>query len=514
MRDRFSIPRVFLSHSSLDKEFINRLAADLRKCQIDPWVDVEEIRDGRPWLKVIFEDGMPACDAVLAYFTENSLNSDMVAKEIDAAQIRRLQDAGVSFLPYVKNAALRRGLRLDLQSLHCREWNESSYHEVLPSVVAEIWRSYFERKISDAVAQEKSRRLELELEMKALLAQREASVFPPSVERDHQFIYGRLNRDIEITFPLLRLEGDRHVNAGEEVYQVNLMSALMVYMGKQETQFRAPNLAFYVCDVIDGIDSLADAEATKRQAERGSIKEKLSLELQTYGLLRKVEVYNFDQPKRVLEFTEKMYNLKYWLEFNNLVTDLAFQLVSKTEAPETIPPLVEAEDPDLIRAKEIDREVAFSEWREKWRTSQEGLSAALLEVKSLFAELERLASVNNDNVEKIKIDFHSDSEARCSLSSRGITLIAQWHLAAADSLNGSGLEIEEYKTKQGADGRPINLEEKNIYQSEYVIDIDREQKIFWEGKVKEGRRLSTGELAKSLIHMLRSTIRSRTIYGD
>lgn len=71
-------PKVFLSHSSKDKSFINQLYDDLKRCKIDPWLDTEEIRDGRPWMKVIFEDGIPACDAVIVYLTENSIKSKMV----------------------------------------------------------------------------------------------------------------------------------------------------------------------------------------------------------------------------------------------------------------------------------------------------------------------------------------------------------------------------------------------------------------------------------------------------
>ena len=32
-------PRVFLSHSNKDKEFIHRLYEDLSLCQIEPWRD-------------------------------------------------------------------------------------------------------------------------------------------------------------------------------------------------------------------------------------------------------------------------------------------------------------------------------------------------------------------------------------------------------------------------------------------------------------------------------------------
>src|ERR1044072_8093690 len=139
------LPWVFLSHSKLDVDFISKLASDLRRCQIEPWLDTEEIRDGKPWLKVIFEDGIPTCDVVVVYLTESSIRSKMVAKEIDAALIEQLADRGISFLPYVNSAELRNKIRGDIRSLQCREWNSQNYNEILPGVIAEIWRSFLER---------------------------------------------------------------------------------------------------------------------------------------------------------------------------------------------------------------------------------------------------------------------------------------------------------------------------------------------------------------------------------
>ena len=90
--DRINKPRAFLSHSKKDKYFIEKLAADLRKCQIDYWLDTEEIRAGKSWLKMIFEDGIPTCDVVIVYLTENSIKSKMVEKEIDATLIEQLSE--------------------------------------------------------------------------------------------------------------------------------------------------------------------------------------------------------------------------------------------------------------------------------------------------------------------------------------------------------------------------------------------------------------------------------------
>ena len=63
-------PKVFLSHSNTDKEFITKIDEDLRKCLIEPWIDTRDIRHGESWLDAIFESGIPTCDCVLIYLTE------------------------------------------------------------------------------------------------------------------------------------------------------------------------------------------------------------------------------------------------------------------------------------------------------------------------------------------------------------------------------------------------------------------------------------------------------------
>src|SRR3989442_1349568 len=160
MKERVNKPRAFLSYAAQDLPFIEKIETELRRCQIETWRDRNDIRDGQPWQESIFEEGLPTCDVIIAYFTDSSPNSGMVAREVDAAQIRQLKDKGVSFLPYVNKSETRDKLRLDIQSLQCRVWNDENYHLILPSVVAEIWRSYMERNIGNAVLHERNRRLE------------------------------------------------------------------------------------------------------------------------------------------------------------------------------------------------------------------------------------------------------------------------------------------------------------------------------------------------------------------
>ena len=149
MNSRINKPRVFLSHASKDKPFIERIARDLRRCHIEYWLDKEQIRVGRSWLKGIFQDGLPTCDAVFVYLTEDALRSKMVEKELDVASVQQLEQRGVALLPYVSNPDVRRQLRSDLQALQCKEWNAENYDEMLPEVVAEIWHSYLERTVNE-----------------------------------------------------------------------------------------------------------------------------------------------------------------------------------------------------------------------------------------------------------------------------------------------------------------------------------------------------------------------------
>ncbi|HEX8196082.1 MAG TPA: toll/interleukin-1 receptor domain-containing protein [Pyrinomonadaceae bacterium] len=152
MKQRINKPRVFLSHSRHDVEIIEKIENDFRRCQIESWRDQNDIRDGFSWQEAIFGEGIPTCDVIITYYTENSIASQMVRKEVDATFIRQLEDNGIRFLPYVDKDSTRSELRADVKTLQCRVWNNENYNQVLPTVVAEIWRSYMERNIAIAIS--------------------------------------------------------------------------------------------------------------------------------------------------------------------------------------------------------------------------------------------------------------------------------------------------------------------------------------------------------------------------
>ena len=74
---------VFISHSSEDKEgLVEPIAEDLERCYIRTWVDTKRIAPGDNLRKSILKDGLEKADIVLIFFTQSSLRSSWVDREI------------------------------------------------------------------------------------------------------------------------------------------------------------------------------------------------------------------------------------------------------------------------------------------------------------------------------------------------------------------------------------------------------------------------------------------------
>ncbi len=74
---------VFVSHSSDDKEtYIEPIVSDLENCYINVWIDKRKIVPGENLRKSIFRDGLDKADIALLFFTEQSLKSSWVDREI------------------------------------------------------------------------------------------------------------------------------------------------------------------------------------------------------------------------------------------------------------------------------------------------------------------------------------------------------------------------------------------------------------------------------------------------
>lgn len=334
MKHILNKPRIFLSHSAKDKSFIDRLCLDLGRCQIDPWLDTEEIRDGRPWLKVIFEDGIPTCDAVLVYFTEHSIASPMVAKEIDVALIENMSAHGISFLPYVEKAELRSMLRVDLRTLQCREWNRKNYNLILPSVVSEIWRSHMEKSLESASLKQRNKILELELELSSL-KQTKSTVFEASENEEFPFLHNRLNRYEKITASLYAKDQESvlPVLVRKDMFQINTLNLLVSYVKSGRVQFLDYDLNWEVDQIFKESTAAKKHSVGNRYYTGAKLNPDLLVELRTYGFLRSVSrTRNDGRSEHIDEITDKFFRFIYWLEYKGEVNsdiDVQFLMIGE-----------------------------------------------------------------------------------------------------------------------------------------------------------------------------------------
>lgn len=335
-------PRVFLSHSSKDKAFIEQLHNDLRRCQIDPWLDSEKIRHGEPWLDAIFGGGISTCDAVLVYLTPDSVESPMVKKEIDAGIIKKLRDERIAFLPYVSSARLRDDLRPDIQALQTPEWSEANYAELLPRVVAEIWHSFTDRQVVSALNAEKVKRLEMELELEKLKNSGQQGIFSGQETSDFEFIWQQLDRFEPIEFQLVRhhpAPPERPRSAHGEVLNThrfrvhlqNIVANLDTIVG---TEYNANYLQrFLVTSLATELPRATDKPNNDKVRQSRQLD--LRHELRMYGFLqasqKTVAPSSFSAAQASHSefcdvFTDRMYRFKYWLAHQRkLSSDLRWE---------------------------------------------------------------------------------------------------------------------------------------------------------------------------------------------
>jgi hypothetical protein len=83
--------KIFISHSSKDKEFVNRLSAYLVAEGFPVWLDTWEITVGDSLLDKIFQ-GIDGSSYLIAVISNNSVKSQWVQDELKAAKMREKQE--------------------------------------------------------------------------------------------------------------------------------------------------------------------------------------------------------------------------------------------------------------------------------------------------------------------------------------------------------------------------------------------------------------------------------------
>jgi hypothetical protein len=90
--------KIFISHSSKDKDFVDKLIAELEHLKLDFWYDKWEIKTGDSILDKL-SDGLSKADGVLIVLSENSIKSNWVKEELKIALNKRISNEKIKILP-------------------------------------------------------------------------------------------------------------------------------------------------------------------------------------------------------------------------------------------------------------------------------------------------------------------------------------------------------------------------------------------------------------------------------
>jgi hypothetical protein len=91
-------PRIFISHSSKDRPFVERLAADLDTAHLRPWIDFRELKVGDSIVQKI-SASLTDSDYVIAVLSKASVSSRWVQQEMNASLMSELSGQGTVLLP-------------------------------------------------------------------------------------------------------------------------------------------------------------------------------------------------------------------------------------------------------------------------------------------------------------------------------------------------------------------------------------------------------------------------------
>jgi hypothetical protein len=92
------MPSVFLSHTSSDKPFVQKLANDLRRIGVDVWFDGWEIKVGES-LTWKIEEGIRENEYLAVVLSPEAINSEWVRSELGAAWAKQMKQKKVVVLP-------------------------------------------------------------------------------------------------------------------------------------------------------------------------------------------------------------------------------------------------------------------------------------------------------------------------------------------------------------------------------------------------------------------------------
>jgi len=150
------MPSIFLSHSKIDKPFVEKLAKDLKNCGVNVWYDNWEIKVGDSITRRI-EDGIHANEFFGVVLSPEALNSEWVKTELSAAWTKQINNRKIIILPIFYRECIIPPLLADRKYADFRKEYQSGFEDlaaVLGIQQKEIirednWRRYVKTKSSN-----------------------------------------------------------------------------------------------------------------------------------------------------------------------------------------------------------------------------------------------------------------------------------------------------------------------------------------------------------------------------
>lgn len=122
----------FISHSSKDKEFANRLYADLQNEGVRCWFAPEDLQIGAK-IRPTLDEKIRLHDKLLIILSENSIESDWVEKEVEAAFEKEINNKETVLFPIRLDAAVmnvKTGWAADIKRCrHIADFTEWKNHD-------------------------------------------------------------------------------------------------------------------------------------------------------------------------------------------------------------------------------------------------------------------------------------------------------------------------------------------------------------------------------------------------
>jgi hypothetical protein len=314
-------PKVFLSHSKRDISFINQMDLIFRQCHIDTWLDDIDIPHGNNWLDEIFKEGIAKCDIIFVYITENSIKSQMVTKEIDAALIAQLRNHDIKLILYASQEELRSQLRLDLQSLQIPILNNQNLSTLSPVIISNIL-NHFYNSIFFRIIKEKDLEISnLSLTLESVKNEtNNLSIF----DKEFEFIYLKLDKEIEVEILYQMLHNSPKKDkinllfVTQKIYdyqgEVNLLRIKTIILN----YIKRTNNSALSSEELDDIKIEIKEDIIKALLISGFLKRNFNPKQQSIGDNRLQNTINtYFHQYEIYTISEKFDKFIMWLEYNH-----------------------------------------------------------------------------------------------------------------------------------------------------------------------------------------------------